>query len=250
MTHMTNNGITTEYPMASQNRYNRDNRDTSVEYNFEPLSTEYLTYLTEEGLIASRFYHLFKDFESTQIDVQDIKYIDYLQYLTDNHVIQNDRELFSHIIESLEYLVSKNLLHLDKKNLYDKNLNEIYYSKNIKHKTDDVQQKYIKVDYSKYNKSNDCRENYSCQLLNELHEQGGEIYLNNNNKFYFKLKGNDELIERPKKTVETILSKHFRFKIKITDDVLKYYDIDIDDFIFQSTSYKVDNTNLIGGSND
>ena len=249
MTYMENNSYHTEYPtMEINKRWYHENKDTSVKYDFDPLSTEYLTYLEEEDLTESKFYYLFKDFESTQV-VQDIKYVEYLQYLADESLIQNDRELYSHIIEYLDYMVSNNLLHINKKDLYAKNLNEIYYSKNKEYKTDTEQNKYSKVDYAKYIESDDCREVYNNQLLNELKARGGEIYLNNNNKFYIKLTKDDVLIERPQRTVERILSREFGFKVKITDEVLEYDDIDMDDFMFKASSFEVSNSKLIGGWN-
>lgn len=248
MTYADATGPTTEYPNFSINkRYNIDDRDTSVKYDFDPLCTEYLTYLKEENLTDSKFTILFKEFELTQVDRKNIMYVEYLQYLADNSKIQNDRELYSHVIESLDYLVSNNLLHINKKDILTKELNEIYYSKNKEYKKDNLQNKYSRVDYSKYKDSDDCREVYNNQLLNELHAQGGELYLYNNNKFLFKLVKDEELIERPKKTVETILSRHFGFKVKITDEVLKYDDIDMDDFIFKASSFEVSKTKLIGG---
>jgi hypothetical protein len=242
------NTPTTGYTnMGINSRRSRSNKDTSVQEDFDPSINDYINYLKNKNLEDSRYFDLFKEFKATQIELTKVIYEKYLQFLIDTKKIENDRELYTHIVESLDDLLSNNLLHIDKKNDYIKVLNQILYSGNQKYATQDIKSKYIKLDYSQYKESNDFRDIYNNQLLNELFDRGGELYMSSNNKFYIKLSKNDNLVEKPKRTVESILSRIFGFQVQITEDSLDYKDIDIEDFIFKSPSYSVKDSILIGG---
>ena len=248
MNYFKDNTPTTGYTnMGINSRRSRSNKDTSVQEDFDPSINDYINYLKNKNLEDSRYFDLFKEFKATQIELTKVIYEKYLQFLIDSKKIENDRELYTHIVESLDDLLSNNLLHIDKKNDYIKVLNQILYSGNQKYATQDIKSKYIKLDYSQYKESNDFRDIYNNQLLNELFDRGGELYMSSNNKFYIKLSKNDNLVEKPKRTVESILSRIFGFQVQITEDSLDYKDIDIEDFIFKSPSYSVKDSILIGG---
>lgn len=248
MNYFKDNTPTTGYTnMGINSRRSRSNKDTSVQEDFDPSINDYINYLKNKNLEDSRYFDLFKEFKATQIELTKVIYEKYLQFLIDTKKIENDRELYTHIVESLDDLLSNNLLHIDKKNDYIKVLNQILYSGNQKYATQDIKSKYIKLDYSQYKESNDFRDIYNNQLLNELFDRGGELYMSSNNKFYIKLSKNDNLVEKPKRTVESILSRIFGFQVQITEDSLDYKDIDIEDFIFKSPSYSVKDSILIGG---
>lgn len=251
MTHYKSKNIHTQYPSAGQfSRWGNTPDTTTVSDNVAPSANDYLNYLKEENLEESKYFDLLKEFELTKVDLNEAKHVEFLQYLADHEKIQHDRELYSHIVKSLDYFVSNNILHIDTRNDYVKSLNEILYSSNKEYEPEAIKSRHTKVDYTLYkNNDIDFRDVYNNQLLNELFQGGGEIYFNSNNKFYLKLSETDKLDEYPKRTVEAILTKEFGFKVVITDDVLEHKDIDMEDFIFESSSYEVISTKMIGGYN-
>ncbi|PHQ58244.1 MAG: hypothetical protein COA30_00820 [Sulfurimonas sp.] len=248
MTYYENKNIHTEYPNAGESSRWGNTQDTTIVSNdFAPLANDYLNYLKDENLEESKYFDLLREFELTKVSLNEVKHVEFLQYLADHEKIQHDRELYSHIVKTLDYFVSNNMLHIDTRNDYVKSLNEILYSSNQEYETEAIKSRHTKVDYTLYENSDDFRDVSNNQLLNELYQRGGELYFNSNNKFYLKLSETDELHEYPKRTVEAILTKEFKFKVEITDDVLEYKDIDMDDFIFTSSSYEVISTKLFGG---
>lgn len=251
MTYVKENKVLTEEPNIGQfSRWATEEQNISVTKDFDPNIDEYTSYLEKNNLEESDYVELLKEFRATKIDFKDIKYEEFLQYLIDNKKIHGNRKLYSHLAETLEYLVYNNLLHIEKSNRYKKILNAVLYSTNTSHTKTNFENKHKKIDYSTYEENDDFREVYNNQLLNELHNKGGEIYFNNNNKFYIKLRKEDELIERPKRTAENILGRVFGFKVQITDEVLSYEDINMDDFIFKSSSFEVIDAKLIGDGNE
>jgi len=239
---MTYNNKT--YNPVFRKKNHRTNKHLSQ--NFEPSIQDYLSYLELKKRDKNNFLNLFKEFELSKVNLERAKFEEFVQYLVDNKRIHGNRELYTHLINVLDYFASNNLLHIDKKNNYKKFLNKNLYSDNEEYQTRDFKSNYIKVDYTQYRKNDDFRVVYSNQLLNELCSKGGEIYLSNNNKILLKLSKNDELKEYPKRTAEAILTREFKFKVKITDEVLAYNDINIEGFIFKSTSYQVNNTKITG----
>ena len=204
-------------------RKNRLNEPVNDE--FEPTIKHYETYLQEESLNEGKFFDLFKEFESKQVTLKDVKFGEYIKSLINNNALVNNRKLYTHIRDTLDYFVSNNLLHIDTRNHVKNILNNVLYSANKEYQTRDFKSKYIKVDYTKYRKNDDFRVVYSNQLLNELYSKGGEIYLSNKNKILLKLSKNDELKEYNKKTAEVILTSKFKFKVKIIDELLSNDDI-------------------------
>ncbi|WP_373035560.1 hypothetical protein [Sulfurimonas sp.] len=249
MTYYKSKSAHTLYPNAGQfSRWGNTPDATTVSDNSAPLANDYLNYLQEENLEESKYFSLLKEFEATKVDLNEAKYVDFLQYLADYEKIQHDRELYSHLVRTLDYFVANNMLPIDTRDDYVKSLNKILYSSNQEYEPEAIKSRHTKVDYTLYKNSDvDFRDVYNNQILNELAQKGGEIYFNSNNKFYFKLSEADELDEYPKRTLEAILTKEFKFKVKITDDVLEYKDIDMEDFIFDSPSYEVISTKMIGG---
>lgn len=216
----------------------RRNDSSSIDYEFNPFIEHYREYLLEQNQNSSRWMELLTNFEKTQVNQKGVILEVYLQYLIDEKILQGDRELYSHLKKVLEFFVENNLLHLDKKNEYLKTLNDVLFSKNRENKIEDVNKLYKIIDYSQYNKS-DFRKVHNIQILNELYNKGGEIYITNNNKIALKLSKNDEIKEYPIRTAERVLSNYFRFNIQITDEVLEYKDIDMDDLVFESSSYEI-----------
>lgn len=214
------------------------NDSSSIDYEFNPIIEHYREYLHEQNQSSSRWMELLTDFEKTQINQKSVILEVYLQYLIDTKILQSDRELYSHIKKVLEFFVENNLLHMDKKNEYIKTLSNELYSENRDKKIEDVNNLFEVIDYSKYNES-DFRKVHNIQILNELYNKGGEIYITSNNKIALKLSKNDEIKEYPIRIVEKLLSIHFRFNIQITDEVLEYNDIDMDDLVFESSSYEI-----------
>lgn len=216
----------------------RKRLNQSVDESFIPNIDYYVKYLQEQNLNNSDFSKLLNDFASSKINLDNIKYDDYLEHLIDNHILKGNRKLFSHIKQTLEHLVENNLLHVNKKNVYMKTLADNLFSENQDFKIENTNKLYTVIDYSQYD-NRDFRKVYHDQVLNELFNKGGEIFFTKKNKIALKLSNSDKLEEYPIRTAEKILSKYFDFNIEITDDVMEYDDIDYEDFIFESSEYTV-----------
>jgi hypothetical protein len=212
-----------------QTRFNKELRDNTSNDFHEPTLDEYKQ-LLESISNDKKLFDSISEFEKSKINYQNLKFIDYIQYLSENGKIADNRKLFAHLLKTLDAMQFDGLITQRTQEIYKKQIKDSYYSKNKPLADNNKQNFHKKIDYSSYYDTT-TRKVTNCELVNRIFDNGGEIYLDKKTKICLRLSEHAELLILSRKESEDILFSEFGIKVKITNDVVSYVDLDISDFI-------------------
>ena len=72
-------------------------------------------YLTTQGISNNQLFNIFQEYKTFQTDIQKLEFKLFLDYITGEKLLINNRSLFSDIVTFLEYCSEENQIHRERK---------------------------------------------------------------------------------------------------------------------------------------
>ena len=220
----TNNQYETPYTTMGEFR-NFSREIKAVEYDYDLPARDVKVYLEQNESENGEFAKCFKEYENSLVNINNATFSNFLQYCSDSLMLDDNKELYAQIVKYLDYAVSKNLMHKERRENNEKFLNKALFQNNANY-VDTDNEKYEALDFSLY-EYNNFRETTNNFVINEIHSLGGAIYLNSDAKISCRFSKENEFKGYSYKQAKTILSVNLKSKIKITEEPLEYQDIDM-----------------------
>lgn len=205
-------------------RYSNKNEEF-VDIKYDLALSIFKEYLTEKSFQNSKAYDYLEEFETNKLEPETAVFTNYLQYLIDNEKISDDKQLYKELVDFMDYAEGNNLMHKVKKEHYEKFLNQELFKCNAEFDIINDINPYVELDYSTY-EYNNFRKTYKNEVLNNIYSREGTIFLNNDAQVCLRLSSSSELKPYSNRQIEILLSSTLGYKIKITEDVTIYEDID------------------------